>query len=377
MNEADIEFDQARRKSQGRFRSAFEAIFEKYGHIDEDDDIIDLRSGRLIVDNGRLRAAGVIELGDLLRHSGSQSPELGARMEQGERSVSPELLTNADLSTHRSPIMFKRLRTESSESESLDLEFDTPDTTRSREHRPGQRTAHRRYGSKHNSAGYESEDSLATDLDTPIDVYFSSSVEQYLDRLRQQIAVTTALGTNESDIRESVDEHDFYGGDSSSEQSDSAESGYVLRDFNGRQRRYTLYSFNIPSSPRTMTSLSSSNSNIGNWPNPSQEFGSEVSESAKSEFSIQAIEGYAKASPGLVADEPLKAIYKAAPLEGPERQSRYGNAMGFCVDVADDNADDRDASGDEYVARTSMYAQHSSWGPSYSDFSLSFCSPAP
>ncbi|KAJ2055407.1 hypothetical protein GGI17_006658, partial [Coemansia sp. S146] len=320
MNEADIEFDRARRKSQGRFRSAFEAIFEKYGHIDEDDDIVDLRSGRLIVDNGRLRAAGVIELGDLLRHSGSSpplahiderysiSPELGMHIGEDERAVSPELLSNIDLSTHRSSGLLKRLRTEASDSDSLDLEFSTHDAIHSHEQRPRQRRVmHRPYGGEGSAVGYESSDSLATDLDTPIDVYFTSSVEQYLDKLRQQVATPTVLGTIESDSHESADEYEGYSGDSSSGQSDSAESGYVLKDLNGGQRRYTLYSYTIPSSPHTMTTVSSnsSGSNSGSWRNASPDLGSEVSESAKSEFSIQLLEEYDMASPDRAADETL------------------------------------------------------------------------
>ncbi|KAJ2793913.1 hypothetical protein H4S07_006908, partial [Coemansia furcata] len=270
MNEADIEFDRARRKSQGRFRSAFESIFEKYGHIDEDDDIIDLRSGRLIVDNGRLRAAGVIELGDLLRHTGSSSPlarvdnrystspELGVQIGQDGRSVSPELIADVNLSTHRDPSLLKRYRTKSSDSDSLDLGFGTYDDIRSHEQRAKQRVVRRRHDSERSAVGYESSDSLATDLDTPIDVYFTSSIEQYLDKLRQQIAAPTVLGTVKSDLMESVDEDETYGVGSGSQKSYSAESGYILKDLNGGLRRYTLYSYTIPSSPRTMTSLDDS-----------------------------------------------------------------------------------------------------------------------
>ncbi|KAJ2156329.1 hypothetical protein GGH15_005580, partial [Coemansia sp. RSA 562] len=67
MSALDDELDRAREKSQVRFRSAFEAIFTKYGQIDEDDDIIDLRTCELIVDNGRMRNAKPVELGDLTR----------------------------------------------------------------------------------------------------------------------------------------------------------------------------------------------------------------------------------------------------------------------------------------------------------------------
>ncbi|KAJ2818856.1 hypothetical protein GGI24_004969, partial [Coemansia furcata] len=360
MNEADIEFDRARRKSQGRFRSAFESIFEKYGHIDEDDDIIDLRSGRLIVDNGRLRAAGVIELGDLLRHTGSSSPlarvdnrystspELGVHIGQDGRSVSPELIADVNLSTHRDPSLLKRYRTKSSDSDSLDLGFGTYDDIRSHEQRAKQRVVRRRHDSERSAVGYESSDSLATDLDTPIDVYFTSSIEQYLDKLRQQIAAPTVLGTVKSDLMESVDEDEVYGVGSRSQQSYSAESGYILKDINGGLRRYTLYSYNIPSSPRTMTSLddSWSDGNSGDWRNSSPALGSEVSESAKSEFSTQLFEGYDMSSPDHPAYEHMQAAYGTGSLEYPEHQSRHGSAAGFYGDIADDNADDADDADD-------------------------------
>ncbi|KAJ2860160.1 hypothetical protein FB639_005668, partial [Coemansia asiatica] len=91
MNEADEEFDRARQKSQGRFRSAFEAIFEKYGKLDDKDDIIDLVTGEIIVDNGRMRKAPVIELGDLLHYPDSPSDSLRARSRKRKRRFrSPE-----------------------------------------------------------------------------------------------------------------------------------------------------------------------------------------------------------------------------------------------------------------------------------------------
>ncbi|KAJ2817936.1 hypothetical protein IWW50_005994, partial [Coemansia erecta] len=72
MSELDQELELAREQSQNRFRSAFEAIFAKYGYIDEQDDIIDLETGQLIVDNGRMRNAQPIALGDLTHHSYTQ-----------------------------------------------------------------------------------------------------------------------------------------------------------------------------------------------------------------------------------------------------------------------------------------------------------------
>ncbi|KAJ2740513.1 hypothetical protein GGI20_005765, partial [Coemansia sp. BCRC 34301] len=192
MNEADKEFDRARRKSQGRFRSAFEAIFEKYGHIDEEDDIVDLRSGKLIVDNGRLRAASVIEMGDLLRYSGSTSPlvhidrpysaspELGVYDGQSDRPISPELLMASSLTTSGVLNLLKRYRDDVSDSDSLDLEFSSSagDYVRGRERGSKQRAVRRSHGGGEGGVlGYESSDSLATDLETPIDAYFTSSVE--------------------------------------------------------------------------------------------------------------------------------------------------------------------------------------------------------
>ncbi|KAJ1830567.1 hypothetical protein LPJ73_008251, partial [Coemansia sp. RSA 2703] len=112
MNEEDAEFDRARQKSQGRFRSAFEAIFEKYGKLDEEDDIIDLLTEQIVVDNGRIRAASVIELGDLLHYPGSPTKSKSDRSRKrrllsketrgygyarSSGSLSPELMSIEDI----------------------------------------------------------------------------------------------------------------------------------------------------------------------------------------------------------------------------------------------------------------------------------------
>ncbi|KAJ2689541.1 hypothetical protein H4R19_006491, partial [Coemansia spiralis] len=157
VDDVDAEFGRARQESQGRVRSAFEAIFAKYGAIDEDDDIIDLRTGQLIVDNGRMRNLGVIELGDLLYNS--QAPGLQGQQHTGQQprfsasrggSLSPELLSNSQL-----------------------------------------QQAKRRRGSAAGSdspvADYDSSDSVDAGEGVSLDAYFTTSVEQYLGKLRQQI----------------------------------------------------------------------------------------------------------------------------------------------------------------------------------------------
>ncbi|KAJ2159786.1 hypothetical protein GGF46_002783 [Coemansia sp. RSA 552] len=203
MSEADEELDRAREQSQGRFRSAFEAIFAKYGHIDEDDDIIDLGTGRLVVDNGRMRNAGVIELGDLLHNSKPSS------------SMSPELGTAARLAGE------KRNTGGSSDSESgSDYEsFETDTVLHTLSH------TRRRQSS---SFEYDSSDSLGSGPETPLDAHFTSSIELYLERLRRQLSGPPPDEIEEIDLAE-----------------DALPSPQPQ------------WSFRLPSSPHTMTSFGS------------------------------------------------------------------------------------------------------------------------
>ncbi|KAJ1736132.1 hypothetical protein LPJ61_000182 [Coemansia biformis] len=195
MDDVDAEFDRARQQSQNRVRSAFEAIFQKYGDIDEDDDIIDLQTGRLLVDNGRMRSLGVIHLGDLLRKSessGSPSKRRGHRqplspirdaVTERDGTLSPELLSNDQLQqighlgrhggvyrggavVHGRPRGLPRATSSDSDSQPLD---------------------------------YDSSDSVGTGEGGPLDAYFTTSIEQYLEKLRQQLAGPVAgssTGTN-------------------------------------------------------------------------------------------------------------------------------------------------------------------------------------
>ncbi|KAJ2660672.1 hypothetical protein IW148_003688 [Coemansia sp. RSA 1199] len=177
MSDLDDELDRAREKSQVRFRSAFEAIFKKYGQIDEEDDIIDLSTGQLLVDNGRMRNAKLVELGDLTRPSDALSSPRANKRHKGQWSLSPELgskypLHNGD--TDNGEFV------DSNESDYFDAEFGMMD-----------------YGhgvqwdrdsmNRAESVGYESSDSVDTG-ELPLDAYFTTSIEHYLDRLRQQLA---------------------------------------------------------------------------------------------------------------------------------------------------------------------------------------------
>ncbi|KAJ2006573.1 hypothetical protein GGI04_001470 [Coemansia thaxteri] len=205
-SDADREFDRARLKSQGRFRSAFEAIFDKYGHIDEDDDIVDLLTGQLIVDNGRIRASAVIELGDLSRYndtnrttpSRSVSPDLGQWIHPRPASLSPELF-----------------------GQQLPLSSIPPPPALS-----------------------DDDD----DAHSSIDLYFTSSIEHYLDKLRHQL-------TNTIDQPSASD----------SAASSDYDPAYSLTDPDGFKRRYTLYSYTIPSSPHTMSTLTRSFTDINDY----------------------------------------------------------------------------------------------------------------
>ncbi|KAJ2783753.1 hypothetical protein GGI15_002475, partial [Coemansia interrupta] len=209
MNEEDVEFDRARQKSQGRFRSAFEAIFEKYGKLDEEDDIIDLLTEQVVVDNGRIRAASVIELGDLLHYPGSptKSKSLRSRKHRfqstGARgygytrssgSLSPELLSAQDLLRQQLDSNYDSAddRDSDSESESSELDLNFAPYARmlnQRQRGMQQRPDNMYTGSEDESSAlnYESSDSVGTDHESPIDVYFTSSIEQYLEKLRHQL----------------------------------------------------------------------------------------------------------------------------------------------------------------------------------------------
>ncbi|KAJ2818695.1 hypothetical protein IWW50_005725, partial [Coemansia erecta] len=83
---------------------------------------------------------------------------------------------------------------------------------------------------------YESSDSVDAGGDLPLDTYFASSIENYLERLRQQLSVPDP---------ESPDEHDAFSGSSSSSSLDLQTHSIFNSPFNGPK-----------SSPRTMSSSS-------------------------------------------------------------------------------------------------------------------------
>ncbi|KAJ1798833.1 hypothetical protein LPJ59_002245 [Coemansia sp. RSA 2399] len=281
MNEADEEFDRARQKSQGRFRSAFEAIFKKYGQIDEEDDIIDLETGDLIVDNGRMRNSRIIELGDLLRYSDqSSSPSLDSV--HNYKQVSPELegMSPSKYSQPSSPELFSNERlaqristggrdrdirygsyhrprgsahddtsqASDNDSGSIDLDFASYmsklDDTSAHDTSIGSLWKRRRKALRDEDeefVDYDSSDSLAADQETaPIDMYFTNSIEHYLDRLRQQLSTPrTTLEYSPSTTGQIYDDRNI--------DSDTARHpGHQL-----------LRKYEIPSSPHTMTSRSS------------------------------------------------------------------------------------------------------------------------
>ncbi|KAI9474632.1 hypothetical protein LPJ55_004182 [Coemansia sp. RSA 990] len=202
MSELDDELDQARQQSQARFRDAFEAIFAKYGHIDDEDDIIDLETGKLIVDNGRIRNAEAISLGDLLYSPDHSSPTRQRKRHRGmsfrntmpnsgAMSSSPELLSNGQKQSlennnaeHQHSSDYSD-DSDSNESDFIDMDFGSHSL----------KYAHRLQSSNVDtedydnglSADYETSDSIDASLDSPLDAYFTSSVENYLERLRRQI----------------------------------------------------------------------------------------------------------------------------------------------------------------------------------------------
>ncbi|KAJ2617098.1 hypothetical protein EV177_000747 [Coemansia sp. RSA 1804] len=277
MNEADEEFDRARQKSQGRFRSAFEAIFEKYGQIDEDDDIINLETGDFIVDNGRVRNSRVIELGDLLRYSDQPSSPLldGSSYPPS----SPELLSNNQIErkkeqsarngNHSDQDEKEVLQSSGEESGSIDLDFasyiNKYSTSSGHASGAGPLWKRRRKTEsdedEEESVDYDSSDSLAADQEaTPIEMYFTNSIEQYLEKLRQQMSAprpmrlhtqspttTTTTTTNTATNTTTSDQLTY--GDAVFENGGAIASRSYAR---------TTRTYEIPSSPRTMTSRGSS-----------------------------------------------------------------------------------------------------------------------
>ncbi|KAI8320467.1 hypothetical protein GQ54DRAFT_212955 [Martensiomyces pterosporus] len=284
MTDQDEEFAQARQKSQGRFRSAFEAIFEKYSRVDEDDDVVDLLTGKIVVDNGRIRNAEVIELGDLLRYSDSADPsshKSKRRHDIGgsrEGTTSPELLTNEDL---------LRMQKRSDSTEPLDLDF--APWRHSHEQIQSKRKTPGRDSDGISALNYDSSDSLGTDQDTSIDMYFASTIEQYMEKLRNGIPApqtnnswANAESPVFSNTGNAADREEQEDSDACSYEEDSdgnlyrvhghdgaydyenegdmqySEASYSTdKDFeteypSGGRHRYT-----IPSSPHTMTSVGS------------------------------------------------------------------------------------------------------------------------
>ncbi|KAJ2850092.1 hypothetical protein IWW36_002146 [Coemansia brasiliensis] len=256
MSELDDELDRAREQSQARFRNAFEAIFAKYGHIDDEDDIIDLETGQLIVDNGRMRSAKAISLGDLLHSSNYSSPKKqrkrhrslafrSAMPDPGVMASSPELLTNSQIQSIGANNAEKQHNnghsdySDSNESELLDMDFASYSLKYA--HRlQHSNTDNNAFDSEDYdnslSADYESSDSIDVSLDSPLDAYFTSSIEHYLERLRQQL-------TNPESSKEST-------GDLSSSSELSASNELFNNTING-----------LHSSPHTMSSADFDRSN--------------------------------------------------------------------------------------------------------------------
>ncbi|KAJ2800602.1 hypothetical protein H4R20_003999 [Coemansia guatemalensis] len=274
MSEVDEEFDRAREKSQGRFRSAFEAIFAKYGHIDEEDDIIDLSTGKLIVDNGRMRNADIVELGDLLRYSERSSSPLGhvhvgisphsryTAHSGRDGSLSPELVSNVQLTqraykhgasgTSVTDTVMTGLgggaHSSSHSASSDDEPFDIDFISHTNRQRPSRLMLQKQKRENEASSAededtpydYDSSDSMDPGQDT-LDAYFTSSIEQYLDKLRQQLSGPPPI------------EHDH----SISSDSDPEERGVFLQTLNGKRPSGAMRPFHLPSSPRTASSQNS------------------------------------------------------------------------------------------------------------------------
>ncbi|KAJ1664596.1 hypothetical protein EV178_003924, partial [Coemansia sp. RSA 1646] len=277
------EFDRARQKSQGRFRSAFQAIFKKYGQIDEEDDIIDLKTGEFIVDNGRVRNSRIIELGDLLRYSDQpSSPSLGNNG-QSHRQASPESkgVYHLNHSQPSSPELFSNEQLEQKRSSnrrdidvrhgsyrdahdsekdelsqvsdndtgSIDLDFASyitkHESTAANFTSFGPLWKRRRKASSdedEESIDYDSSDSLAADQETTsIDMYFTNSIEHYLEKLRQQLSAPQT--TRNYSSPPSTDQIYDIG---NSDNSIVVPSGHKV-----------LRNYEIPSSPHTMTPRSS------------------------------------------------------------------------------------------------------------------------
>lgn len=206
FNDADEEFDLARRESQNRFRGAFEAIYEKYGRIDEEDDVVDLSTGRIIVDNGRIRKSEAIALGDLYLNSGPNTP---SSFEYSNRSESPELFANGSIIRDRkaSKRSFGNGYDIDEDDDEDDLglfsfDFSAYNSNSERSQQQKKKQLRRRRISSRNTLNYDSSDSMTTtDLETSIDMYFTSSIENYLDKLRQQLSSSNSAEEEEPSER--------------------------------------------------------------------------------------------------------------------------------------------------------------------------------
>ncbi|KAJ2595586.1 hypothetical protein GGF39_003770 [Coemansia sp. RSA 1721] len=417
MNEADEEFDRARQKSQGRFRSAFEAIFEKYGKLDDKDDIIDLVTGEIIVDNGRMRDASVIELGDLLHYPDSPSASFRARGRK-RRHHSPDSPRRAARRNSPSPELMsyeEQLRqalarqeadrvadikpsnigtdpaqdlsdTEDSDVESMDLDFASYSSILSRQHigvnnGVRKRANRRRDSLDSNNLGYsyESSDSVGTEQETSIDTYFTSSIEHYLEKLRHQLAAQPAeyaeeIQNNSEDGREEIS-------NSSADESDDMVSKYSsglsrqssnTPTHHAQQDKSMLNPYAIPSSPRTMSPFNPRDGkrSFENMPPenrlPAEEiYVSETCSQESEPFSEEESVSSVCSSESVVVVEPL--LQHETPMFGliePTAQITY-------IEYSDDGDGDGDGSEEEPV-QDPFISELVSGQEAFSDFSPGF-----
>ncbi|KAJ1799252.1 hypothetical protein LPJ75_006694, partial [Coemansia sp. RSA 2598] len=262
-----------------------------------------------------MREASVIELGDLLHYpdspSGSfrsrsrkrkhryQSPEFTGRV-AGNGSLSPELMSYEEQlkqalskqAAKQAAADAKPLGAETdtiqdlsdsddSDAESLGLDFAPYSSLLSNGQIAAKgsmrRRANRRRGSSEsNDLGYsyESSDSVGTEQETPIDTYFTSSIEQYLEKLRHQLAAPPTEHAHDivddADRQEMGDGSEDESEDMSDGNADSSESmsiqdsdGWSDQGSNrganvfghGHRGASTINPYAIPSSPRTMSPI--------------------------------------------------------------------------------------------------------------------------
>jgi hypothetical protein len=101
IDETDAEYQHKKHKAQQTLKSAFESIFEKYSNVaDDETDVVDLNSGKIIVDNGHVRSMAKdakardkwVALGEIILDDAAQRDETESEDELAEPAMTSTLI---------------------------------------------------------------------------------------------------------------------------------------------------------------------------------------------------------------------------------------------------------------------------------------------